>query len=90
MAKKQRADTSEENVSPTESGPTKRRGRTRRSQGSKEQDGGAESAEKGPPAPTEESSAVVLLDAEERKKGLKKFKATLRLKLELNIVLYHH
>lgn len=80
VAKKQRADSSEENISPAHSGPTKRRGRTRRSQGSKEQDGPAESAGKGPPAPPEEDTVVVHLDADDDRKGFKKFKVAFRLK----------
>lgn len=73
MAKKQRADSLEENVSPAQSGATKRRGRTRRSQGSKEQRGQAESAEKGPPASPGEGAVIGLLDVEEGKRGLNKF-----------------
>lgn len=74
VAKKQRANTDDEKISPAESVPTKRRGRTRRSQGSKEQkDGGAEPADKGPPAPPEDGAVIVLLDENDDKKGLKKF-----------------
>lgn len=70
MAKKQRPDTDEEKVPPAESRPTKRRGRTRRSQGSKEQkDDRAEPADKGPP---EDGAEIVLLDENDEKKGLKK------------------
>lgn len=76
VAKKQRADTSDENVSPAESVPTKRRGRTRRSQGSKEQD----STEKGSAAAPEESSVIRLQGEDEGKKGRKKFKVTFQLK----------
>lgn len=69
MAKKQRADTDEEKIPPAESRPTKRRGRTRRSQGSKEQKA---PADKGPPAPPEDGAVIVLLDEDNEKKGLKK------------------
>lgn len=69
VAKKQRADTDEEKIPPAESRPTKRRGRTRRSQGSKEQ---SEPADKGPPAPPEDGAEIVLLDENDEKKGLKK------------------
>lgn len=69
VAKKQRADTDEEKIPPAESRPTKRRGRTRRSQGSKEQ---KEPADKGPPAPPEDGAVIVLLDEDNEKKGLKK------------------
>lgn len=73
VAKKQRADTDEEKIPPAESRPTKKRGRTRRSQGSKEQkDDRAEPADKGPPAPPEDGAEIVLLDENDEKKGLKK------------------
>lgn len=67
VAKKQRADTDEEMIPPVESRPTKRRGRTRRSQGSKEQ---KEPADKDPPAPPEDGAVIVLLDEDNEKKDV--------------------
>lgn len=71
VAKKQRGNTSEEKTSLHELGATKRRGRTRRSKGSKEQkDGRAEPASNVPPP--EDDAVIVLLDEDDEKKGLTK------------------
>lgn len=77
-AKKQRADTTEGNVPPAQFRPTRRRGRTKRSQGSKEEEeeeecGRAESADKVPPAPPEEGAVHRLSDENEEREGLKNF-----------------
>ncbi|KAM9345886.1 ATPase family AAA domain-containing protein 5 [Symphorus nematophorus] len=65
VAKKQRADSSEENISTAELEPTKRGGRTRRARRSRPEDGANEKAKasvKAAPIPSEDDSVVVIDD----------------------------
>lgn len=72
VAKKQRANASEEKISPAEAGSTKRGGRTRRTQRSKPEEqtnDGTKAADKGPPVLPEDDAVIVLLDEDTEKKG---------------------
>ncbi|TKS91856.1 ATPase family AAA domain-containing protein 5 [Collichthys lucidus] len=67
VAKKQRADSSEEKTSTAEPGPTRRGGRTRRSRGSRQEEEANENEKSKPsvkaaPIPPEDDSVVVLDD----------------------------
>lgn len=72
VAKKQRANASEEKISPAESGSTKRGGRTRRAQRSKPEeqtDDGTKPADESPLVLPEDDAVIVLLDEDTEKKG---------------------